>query len=199
MLAARLQWIHSADVYRLLAAFCIYSVLGWCVESIYMSICNHRLTNRGFAKGPFCPIYGTGAMLGYVLLRGFSGNPVLLYVAGAFTATVFEYMVGRVMKRLFGEVWWDYRDKPFNYQGIICLESTLAWGLYAVIIVGFLHRIVMGYARWYTYGVGLWILKAVLLIFAVDFLWHLLTALHVDISGQRERLAEKYRAFRDRW
>ena len=55
-----------------------------------MSICNHRLTNRGFAKGPFCPIYGFGALVGYFLLRPFAGNPVLLYLTGAFIATVFE-------------------------------------------------------------------------------------------------------------
>ncbi|MFR6329762.1 MAG: putative ABC transporter permease [Eisenbergiella sp.] len=70
------MWINGilgADVWHLVAAFCIYSVLGWLVESIYMSICNHRLTNRGFAKGPFCPIYGFGALVGYfccVLLPG---------------------------------------------------------------------------------------------------------------------------------
>ena len=51
------------------------------------------------------------------LLRPFAGNPVLLYLTGAFIATVFEYLVGRAMLRIFGEVWWDYREKPFNYQG----------------------------------------------------------------------------------
>lgn len=199
MLADRLQFVHSADVYHLIAAFCIYSILGWCVESIYMSFCNRRLTNRGFMKGPFCPIYGTGAMAGYFLLNCFSDNLALLYLAGAFTATVFEYMVGRMMQRLFGEVWWDYHDKPFNYQGIICLESTVAWGFYAVIIIGFLHRVVMEYARWYTYGPGLGILKVVIAAVLIDFIWHLLEAFHVDVMKQRDRLVELYHDFRARW
>lgn len=42
--------LFGSDVYHLIAAFIIYSVLGWFVESAYMSFCNHRLTNRGFAK-----------------------------------------------------------------------------------------------------------------------------------------------------
>lgn len=166
------MWIGGIlgnDVYHLLAAFCIYSILGWFVESVYMSFCNRRLTNRGFAKGPFCPIYGIGALAGYFLLRPFAGNPVMLYLAGAFTATVFEYMVGRLMLRLFGEVWWDYREKPFNYQGIICLESTIAWGFYAVIIIGYLHQAVMDVASWYTYGPGLWVLKAIILFLQLTF------------------------------
>ena len=140
------MWIHGilgADVWHLVAAFCIYSVLGWLVESVYMSICNRRLTNRGFAKGPFCPIYGFGALAGYFLLRPFAGNPVLLYLTGAFTATVFEYLVGKAMRRLFGEVWWDYNEKPFNYQGIVCLESTIAWGFYAVIIIAIIPMLVV--------------------------------------------------------
>ena len=50
--------IFGTDIYHLLAAFAIYSMMGWLLESIYMSFCNKKLTNRGFAKGPFCPIYG---------------------------------------------------------------------------------------------------------------------------------------------
>ena len=179
---------------RLAAAFCIYSVLGWCMESAYMSFCNRRLTNRGFMKSPFCPIYGVGALAGYFLLKGFAGNLFLLYFAGALSATAFEYLVGRLMLKLFGEVWWDYHEKPFNYQGLICLESTIAWGFYAVIIIGFLHGIVMKYASWYTYGMGLMILRAVLLIVLIDFFWHLLVALHVDIAGKKDRFIEKCRS-----
>ena len=179
---------------RLAAAFCIYSVLGWCMESAYMSFRNRRLTNRGFMKSPFCPIYGVGALAGYFLLKGFAGNLFLLYFAGALSATAFEYLVGRLMLKLFGEVWWDYHEKPFNYQGLICLESTIAWGFYAVIIIGFLHGIVMKYASWYTYGMGLMILRAVLLIVLIDFFWHLLAALHVDMAGKKDRLVEKCRS-----
>lgn len=196
------MWIHGilgADVWHLVAAFCIYSVLGWLVESVYMSMCNRRLTNRGFAKGPFCPIYGIGALAGYFLLRPFAGNPVLLYLTGAFTATVFEYLVGKVMLRLFGEVWWDYKEKPFNYQGIVCLESTIAWGFYALIIIGYLHKAVMDVAAWYTYGPGLWMLRAVIIIFMLDFLHQLLLALHINVMEERDRLMEKYEEFKARW
>ena len=164
-----------------------------------MSICNHRLTNRGFAKGPFCPIYGFGALVGYFLLRPFAGNPVLLYLTGAFIATVFEYLVGRAMLRIFGEVWWDYREKPFNYQGIVCLESTIAWGFYAVIIIGYLHKAVMNMATWYTYGPGLWVLRIIIILFTIDFLHQFLSALHFNVMEQRDRLMEKYEEFKARW
>ena len=56
--------LFGTDIYHLVTAFVIYSILGWLVESIYMSFCNKKITNRGFAKGPFCPIYGFGAVIG---------------------------------------------------------------------------------------------------------------------------------------
>ena len=66
--------ILGTDIYHLLAAFVLYSILGWALESTYMSFCNHKLTNRGFGKGPFCPIYGFGGVLGYLILRISGGN-----------------------------------------------------------------------------------------------------------------------------
>ena len=120
----------GTDLYHLVLWFIVYSFLGWLVESIYMSICNRKITNRGFMKGPFCPIYGFGALLAYFILRPLEGNYFLLYLAGAILATAFEFLVGKLMLRFFGELWWDYKEKPFNYKGILCLESTLAWGLY---------------------------------------------------------------------
>ena len=137
--------VLGTDVYHLVSAFIIYSMLGWLVESIYMSLCNRKLTNRGFAKSPFCPIYGFGAVIGYMLLCPLRTDLLRLYLTGAVMATIFEFLVGKLMLRLFGEVWWDYNDKPCNYKGIVCLESTVAWGFYAVIIIVFLHSKVMAF------------------------------------------------------
>lgn len=91
-----------------------------------------RMGKPRLCAKPFCIIYGFGAMLGYALLRPFAGNYVVLYVVGAVAATAFEYLTALLMLRLFGTFWWDYTNKPFNYRGIICLESTLGWGLVSV-------------------------------------------------------------------
>lgn len=43
--------------------FMSYSVLGWCGEMVYCSICQRKLCEkRGFLNGPVCPIYGHGAL-----------------------------------------------------------------------------------------------------------------------------------------
>ena len=191
--------LFGSDVYHLIAAFIIYSVLGWFVESAYMSFCNHRLTNRGFAKGPFCPIYGFGAVIGYLVLNPLSGHYVTLYLTGAFLATTFEYLVGIMMQKLLGEVWWDYTEKPMNYKGIICLESTIAWGFYAVIITMFLHERVLHLIDAMDMVYGRIRCIVILAIVTVDYLIRLYLLFKTSIQEEKDRLIDKYRSFRARW
>ena len=191
--------LFGSDVYHLIAAFIIYSILGWFVESAYMSFCNHRLTNRGFAKGPFCPIYGFGAVIGYLVLNPLSGHYVTLYLTGAFLATTFEYLVGIMMQKLLGEVWWDYTEKPMNYKGIICLESTIAWGFYAIIITMFLHERVLHLIDAMDMAYGRILCIVILAIVTVDYLIRLYLLFKTSIQEEKDRLIDKYRSFRARW
>lgn len=177
----------GTDVYHLVACFCVYSMLGWLVESIYMSFCNKKITNRGFGITPFCPIYGFGAVAGYLALSPLSNNPLLLYIVGALGATVFEYIVGKVMIKIFHEVWWDYSMKPFNFQGILCLESTLAWGLYAIIVVRFLHDFVLTRIDLVPRFIGVRMCLIILFIYSIDFLYHMLMALEFNVRKYIER------------
>ena len=191
--------LFGFDVYNLVSAFIIYSMLGWLVESIYMSICNKKLTNRGFGKGPFCPIYGFGAVFGYIILSPLSDNPILLYFAGAIIATIFEYGVGCLMLLLFGEVWWDYKNKPCNFQGLICLESTIAWGFYAIIIITFLNAKVMGLIDRYDVALGKRFCIMVLCIVVIDYLFQLARLFSIDLKKGKEKVQSVYKAFRTRW
>lgn len=138
-----LEEIRKIDAYHFFALFAMYSMMGWLIESIYMSICNRRVTNRGFGRGPFCPIYGFGCIGGYLIFAPFRGKYLWIYIGGCIVATTFEFIVGKLMIKFLGELWWDYNNKPFNYKGIICLESTLAWGIYALVVVHVLHGTMM--------------------------------------------------------
>ena len=45
--------ILGTDIYHLLAAFVLYSVLGWALESTYMSFCNRKFTTGDSARDRF--------------------------------------------------------------------------------------------------------------------------------------------------
>ena len=165
--------LFGMDLYHLVAAFVLYSMIGWLVESIYMSICEKKITNRGFARGPFCPIYGVGALGAVILFTPIKDKYWLVYILGCIVATVFEFIVGKLMIRFLGSLWWDYNEKFLNYQGIICLESTLAWGLYALIIVHILHGKLMMVADLVERRVGIIFICVILVIVVIDYVTQL--------------------------
>lgn len=161
--------IFGIDGYEVVMWFLTYSMMGWLVESIYMSFCNHKITNRGFAKGPFCPIYGFGALTVFFILRPYSDNSILLFFLGSFLATTLEFLTALVMKRIFGEIWWDYHEKPFNYRGIICLESSIAWGFYTLFFFMFLQNIVAAFVAMIPVRAGRAIGNLILIGYIMDF------------------------------
>lgn len=134
-------------MYHMINWFFLFSFLGYLLECLVLSIEYRRpVMNRGFGHGPFCIIYGFGAVGAYLLLRPFAANPVMLFLASMVMATCMEIVTAELMIRLFGSFWWDYSRKPFNYRGIICLESSIGWGFLGIIFFrfldGFVHRVV---------------------------------------------------------
>lgn len=123
----------------------LYSFLGWCFESAYVSIGKRRFVNRGFMRGPFLPIYGTGAVMMLVVSAPFRDNLILTYFAGCIGATVLEYLVGTATEALFHVRYWDYSNQKFNFRGQICLSSTIAWGFFTILMTEVIHKPVEGF------------------------------------------------------
>lgn len=119
--------------------FYFYCFFGWCFESTYVSIKDRKLTNRGFMRGPFLPLYGSGGLMMLAVSMPFRDNVFLMYVAGCVGATLLEYVTGVVMEALFKVRYWDYSKQKFNFHGYICLGSSLAWGFLTILMTVFLH------------------------------------------------------------
>lgn len=123
----------------ILIYFITYSFLGWIMESIFRSICERKIINTGFLKGPFCPIYGIGAIIMIVFLKGFSNNLLLLFIIATIVLTLWEYIVGVLLEKLFHTKYWDYSNHKFNFQGRICLMNSIFWGILGIVFIKFIH------------------------------------------------------------
>jgi uncharacterized membrane protein len=66
-------------------------------------------------------------------------NLIWIFLLGMTGATVLEYVTGDVMERLFHVRYWDYSKQPLNVNGHICLGVSLAWGVFSILLVHFLH------------------------------------------------------------
>lgn len=180
---------HGMNIGQLLLWFFIYSFFGWAMECIVIRHQLGRWENRGFAKMPFCVIYGFGTFIAFNLFAPIQNNYLALYFAGAVCATIFEYLTARVMLRLFGEVWWNYDHLPFNYKGILCLQSTLGWGFLAVFIFGFFNRLVERVVFAMNPAIAAAIGGTLAIMYMIDFGYHFsknLITSHINHSMQEE-------------
>ena len=107
---------RGMDMCQLAVWFFIYSFLGWAMECIVIRKQLGYWENRGFAKLPFCVIYGFGVFIAFNTFAPIENNYPAIYAAGCICATAFEYMTARIMLKLFGEVWWNYDHERFNYK-----------------------------------------------------------------------------------
>lgn len=131
--------MYHYTIIQWLFIFYFYCFAGWCFESAYVSIKSRKLTNRGFMRGPFLPIYGSGAVMMLVVSMPFQDHLILTYVAGCIGATALEYVTGVLMEKLFKVRYWDYSNQKFNFQGHICLGSSLAWGFFTILMTEVIH------------------------------------------------------------
>ena len=122
-----------------LVYFYFYSIFGWLFESGNVSIRQKKWVNRGFMKGPWLPLYGSGAVVILVATLPFAQYPVAVFFAGAVAATVLEYFTGVAMLELFKVRYWDYSYRKIQFQGHICLVSTIVWGLLSLLMVYIIH------------------------------------------------------------
>ena len=134
--------MYHYSIIKWLFFFYFYSFFGWIFESAYVSLRSKKFVNRGFMRGPFLPIYGSGAIMMLVVSMPFQDNIFLTYIAGCIGATVLELVTGVAMEALFKVRYWDYSNQKFNYKGHICLSSTIAWGFLTIFMTEFLHKVV---------------------------------------------------------
>lgn len=120
--------------------FYIYSIFGWVLECFSCSILGKKLvTNRGFLIGPYCPIYGFGAMYMYFFLIDYYEHPITLFVMAVVGTSILEYITSFLMEKIFNARWWDYSKEPFNLEGRICLRNAIAFGILGLVFVYFLN------------------------------------------------------------
>ena len=161
--------IAGISLYYIISWFFIYSFLGWVWESAYVSIKKKKLVNRGFINGPFCTIYGAGAVTIYLILRPLSENLFFLYLGGVIVATVLEYITGWIMEAVFHTRWWDYSDKKFNLHGYISLASSLLWGVFSILLFKLLQPFVSWITGLYPQSIGEVFLAVLSVLYGVDF------------------------------
>lgn len=170
------------EITKFIAYFIIYSFLGWILESVYKTAIQKKPVNSGFLYGPFCPIYGVGAIIMYLFLFDFKGNPFLIFCLGFVVLSVWEYLVSVLLEKIFHTKYWDYTNKKYNLQGRVCLLNSIYWGILGIIFIQFIHPFIQQMLQY----IPIQILQYICIIFTAYFIIDSITSIisinHINIK-----------------
>ena len=169
---------------RVFLWFFLYSVMGWIYESILCSATSRSLVNRGFLNGPYCPIYGFGAVLVVLLLQGVTDTPVALFFSSIVVTGVLEYFTSWLLEKLFHASWWDYHNFPFHINGRVCLYGALVFGVLSMVLMYWLHPMVSGFVAGFSDLTVMFLTGAVFALMLADTI---VTVKHILSMSQKLR------------
>ncbi len=124
---------------QLFLCFMLYSFLGWCYE-VFLEVVVYRwgYSDRGVLVGPYCVVYGFGALLiigclstlkrRRIPLGAVNITPVLVFLAIVALTTAVELAASYLMEWTTGGWMWDYTRFSPNFQGRIALNPSLRFG-----------------------------------------------------------------------
>lgn len=132
--------IFGFSIWRILAYFIIYSVAGYIIETLFGMVTKGVWESRqSFLYGPFCSIYGLGAVVMIMSLQYFNQNNNRLFIGGFIVGSIVEYIVSWYGDIVLHIKWWDYSNMPLNLNGRICVFFSIFWGLLAIYLMSYVN------------------------------------------------------------
>lgn len=162
--------------------FMMYSILGWIYE-VFLEVVIYRwgFSNRGVLFGPYCIIYGFGALLlifslsrlqkKRLYIGKFLVTPVLVFVGIVIITTVVELIASYIMEFTRGEWLWDYTRFSFNFQGRIALNPSIRFGIGGMLFLYLLQPLFQKLTRKMSDRTLYTVSLIILLVFITDIIY----------------------------
>lgn len=176
-------------------SFFIYSILGWILEVIVCSLNSKKIVNRGFLFGPYCPVYGLGALAILLTLLRYEEDPIVVFVFGVLITSAIEYYTSYILEKIFHNKWWDYSYRIDSINGRICVGNMIAFGFCACAVIYIFQPLLMNMFEIVSMGVLNVIAIILAILFTADVIYSVVIAyaLRNRIIVAEELKAEKLR------
>lgn len=132
--------------------FMMYSIIGWCYE-VFLEVVVYKwgFTNRGVLFGPYCPVYGFGALsFIFIVYRLIKDKPLkrkiimipVVFLLCMIIATSIELITSYICEAFMGSwPWQTYADYKINFQARIALSPSIRFGIGGVVFLYLLQPI----------------------------------------------------------
>ncbi len=132
------------NIHQLFWYFILFSILGLIIETIYgrysMGVWESR---KGLLWGPFCPVYGVGAIfLIFLLDHVDQKNYFKLFFYGALIGATVEYLLSYGLEAIYGARFWDYSYTKIHINGRICVSFSISWGILAIALMKWIKPLI---------------------------------------------------------
>ena len=108
---------YKPSLSEMVLVFTIASIVGYFVETGYVFLSVGKVVKRGMLIGPYCPIYGFGALILYLCfyrVTAKKGNIPLIFISASLILGSFELLCGLAFKYILNIEMWNYYGKPLN-------------------------------------------------------------------------------------
>lgn len=105
------------------------------------------ITESGFKSGimygPFTPIYGIGTVIILVLSKYFFINlhmprwieTIIVFFILSIFLSCLELLGGILIEKIFGIIFWSYKNHKYNIGNYISLEMAFIWGAVSILFI----------------------------------------------------------------
>ena len=186
-------------IWQILWLFFIYSFLGWVTEVCLKYLQYHRFINRGFLIGPYCPIYGAGAVmitLGGDILSAMDRSLAMSFLIAFILCGLLEYATSYILEKYFHARWWDYSQKPMNLHGRVWIGNLILFGLGGVAILDILNPCFLALSARWEPAIFTAALTAVAVLFLADVMvsYFIMNLLKQGVEKSRSDKSEEIAA-----
>ena len=132
---------------RYFFCFLAYSFIGWAYE-VFLEVVVYRwgYSDRGVLFGPYCPVYGVGAIVFLLCIRPFMKKGrslrfqiiqlIMVFFGCMILATGIELCTSYLLEAAIGSwPWQTYADYAINFQARIALSPSIRFGLGGLLFI----------------------------------------------------------------
>ena len=114
---------------ELLWYFIFISFCGWLFSSLFHFFSEKKFYNKGFLTTPFCPTYGAGALICYLVFEPLTDNFIIIFIGSALLLSFFTVSAGFLGEKILGCKPWDYSSMKFGIGSYLTVPFAAVLGL----------------------------------------------------------------------
>ena len=179
--------------------FCVGCICGWVLELFFRRFVSNRALkiwiNPGFLIGPYLPLYGFGLCILYLMakLEAFITSKILLFCLMAVFMTLLEYIAGVIFIKGLHVKLWDYSDRKFNVQGIICPLFSFFWAILGAVYYFLIHPYILDALAWLSQNLAFSFFIGMFYgVFCIDVVYSLQLLTKIRKFAEEKKIVIKY-------